>query len=129
VKLLLDTHVWLWMQHGPKTIEPATLALLADPHHELFLSAASAWEIAMKYSMGKLGLTAPPSRYVPERMMLSGTSALPVLPVHALLVAELPKHHRDPFDRLLVAQAQHESMTLVSRDRKLEPYGVPILWA
>lgn len=129
MKLLLDTHVWLWMQHGPKTIAPAALAELEDPANDLFLSAASAWEIAIKFALGKLGLTAAPTRYVPERMVLSGTSPLAVLPVHALLVAELPKHHRDPFDRLLVAQARHESMTLVSRDRKLEPYGVPMLWA
>ena len=129
MKLLLDTHVWLWLQHGPRRIAAATLAQLEDPQHELFLSAASAWEIAIKCAMGKLGLTAPPSRYVPERMVLSGTSPLPVLPVHALAVAELPDHHRDPFDRLLIAQAQHESMTLVTRDRKLEPYGIPILWA
>lgn len=129
MKLLLDTHVWLWLQHGPRAIASATLVQLEDPQHELFLSAASAWEIAIKYTLGRLGLTAPPSRYVPERMVLSGTAPLPVLPVHALAVAELPEHHRDPFDRLLIAQAQHESMTLVTRDRKLEPYGVPILWA
>jgi PIN domain nuclease of toxin-antitoxin system len=129
MRLLLDTHVWLWLQHGPTTLAAATLAELEDPQHELYLSAASAWEIAIKFAAGRLGLTAPPARYVPERMVLSGTKPLPILPVHALAVADLPNHHRDPFDRLLVAQALHESMTLVSRDRKLEPYGVPMLWA
>lgn len=129
MKLLLDTHVWLWLQVAPERIVAATLEQLGAPHNELFLSAASAWEIAIKSSVGKLALPRPPSRYVPQRMVSGGTTALPVLPVHALAVAELPNHHRDPFDRLLVAQALHESMTLVSRDRKLEPYGVPMLWA
>ena len=129
MKLLLDTHVWLWLQVDPDRIAPATFEQLGDAQHEIFLSAASAWEIAIKYAVGKLPLPVRPSIYVPQRMASGGTTALPVLPVHALAVAELPNHHRDPFDRLLVAQALHESMTIVSRDRKLEPYGVPILWA
>jgi PIN domain nuclease of toxin-antitoxin system len=129
MRLLVDTHVWLWLQVAPGRIDAATLALLADPSHDVMLSAASAWELAIKHALGRLVLPAPPAEYVPSRMSRSGISALPVLHAHALRVAELPVHHRDPFDRLLVAQAQYEGLTLVTSDRQLAAYDVPIAWA
>jgi PIN domain nuclease of toxin-antitoxin system len=122
----LDTHCWLWLQVAPERFSPDTLALLADTRNELLLSAASTWEIAIKYSLGKLPLPAAPAEYVPSRMFSSGTSALPILPIHTLRVAQLPLHHRDPFDRLLVAQAQHEALTLVSADEAFQSYEVSL---
>ena len=127
MRLLLDTHVWLWLQVSPERFSGTTLDLLADTSNELWLSAASCWEMAIKYALGKLPLPAPPSEYVPSRMERSGTTALPVLPIHALMVAGLPSHHRDPFDRLLVAQAQHERVSLVTSDAVFRSYDIDIV--
>jgi PIN domain nuclease of toxin-antitoxin system len=99
---------------------------LSDSANELFLSAASAWEIAIKYALGKLALPAPPASYVPSRMKSSGTSGLPIEHVHALHVASLPDHHRDPFDRLLIAQAQVERIPIVSSDEQFARYDVEL---
>jgi len=127
--LLLDTQVWLWLQSEPERVIPTVRETLADPQHELLLSAASAWEIAIKHGLGKLSLPVPPEQYVPASMERSDTASLPVSVAHALRVASLPAHHRDPFDRLLVAQAQLERLTLVTADRQLAPYDVELIWA
>ncbi len=127
MRLLLDTGCWLWMQAAPERFSPDRLALLESPQTELFLSAASSWEIAIKYALGRLPLPEPPAIYVPDRMTSSGVAALPVEHAHALRVAELPPHHRDPFDRLLVAQAQLEKLPLLTADPLLAQYEVEIL--
>lgn len=94
------------------------------------LSAASAWEIAVKWSIGKLPLAAPPAEYVPSRLERQGVTGLPIEPRHALRVAALPQHHRDPFDRLLIAQAQVEDLYFLTADRALQAYsGTRLLWA
>jgi PIN domain nuclease of toxin-antitoxin system len=129
VKFLVDTHCWLWLHASPRRLSAETLTLLADPANDLLLSAASSWEIAIKYTLGELPLPLPPSQYVPERMAASGTQALPVEHAHALQVAALPAHHRDPFDRLLIAQAQLEKLVLVTVDRQLERYDVELRFA
>jgi PIN domain nuclease of toxin-antitoxin system len=124
VRLLLDTHCWLWLQTSPERIARRTLSLLEDPDNEILLSAASSWEIAIKYALGKLPLPEPPERYVPSRMLASGTRGLGIEHAHALRVAELPPIHRDPFDRLLVAQAQLEKLVLITENPQLEKYDV-----
>ena len=124
MRLLLDTHVWLWMQAATARLRPETIELLADPDNEVLLSAASAWEIAIKYALGRLPLPVPPPEYVASRMERSGTTGLPVEHRHALHVATLPAHHRDPFDRLLISQAQLDRLTLVTVDAQMEPYDV-----
>ncbi|MFY9821746.1 MAG: type II toxin-antitoxin system VapC family toxin [Thermoanaerobaculia bacterium] len=129
MRILLDTHCWLWMQAAPERLSPGSQALLLDPENQLFLSSVSSWEIAIKYSIGKLPLPLPPAEYVPSRMETSGTSALPILHAHALHVATLPLHHADPFDRLLIAQAQLEGLNILTADRKFGDYEVEILWA
>lgn len=126
MRLLLDTHVWLWLQTAPERLGD-TLELAEDPANELLLSAASSWEVAIEWALGKLPLPDPPEVYVPERMATNGVVALPVSHRHALAVAALPPHHRDPFDRLLIAQAAAEDVTLVTADRALEPYDVDVL--
>lgn len=117
------------MQTAPARICPETRELIADTRNTVWLSSASAWEIAIKYAMGRLPLPVPPSEYVPSRMARSGTSGLTVEHRHALHVANLPSHHRDPFDRLLVAQAQLESAVLVTADAQLDAYDVQRLSA
>lgn len=127
MRLLLDTHVWLWLQYAPERLGRA-LALAEDPANELLLSAASSWEIAVKWSLGRLTLPEPPATYVPDRVITSGVVPLPVHHAHALAVASLPPHHRDPFDRLLVVQATAEGASLVTADKTLGRYDVALIW-
>jgi len=129
LRVLLDTQAWLWMQSAPGRLGGRSLAIVADPQNELLLSAASSWEIAIKYALGKLALPAPPPEYVPSRMQASGTDALPITHAHALQVASLPGHHRDPFDRLLVAQAQVESLPILTADPQIGRYEVEVIAA
>lgn len=126
VKYLLDTHCWLWLQAEPERFSEPLLAVLADPEHDLLLSAASAWEIAIKYALGKLKLPSEPADYVPSRMQRSGTTGLPIQHAHALRVADLPPHHADLFDRLLIAQAQLETLCIVTADSAFDAYDVEL---
>lgn len=121
---LLDTHVWLWLQTTPERIRHEVVELLADRAHTLLLSAASSWEIAIKYRLGKLPLPESPAAYVPERMRLSGVTALPIEHAHTLRVADLPEHHGDPFDRLIIAQAQLLNVPIVTADGQFIAYEV-----
>jgi PIN domain nuclease of toxin-antitoxin system len=124
VSFLLDTHVWLVLQTQPSRLCDDIRSLLADPTSRLLLSTASAWEVAIKYALGKLPLPEPPERYVPSRLRRDGVDPLPVGLSHALHVATLPGHHADPVDRLLVAQAQLEGAVLVTADPLMERYDV-----
>ena len=124
---LPDTHVWLWLQTTPDRLPDHVRELLADPATTLLLSAASSWEIAIKYRLGELPLPRPPAEYVPDRMRLSGVTSLPIDHMHALRVADLPDHHDDPFDRLIVAQAQELSIPVVTADRQLSAYPVDVV--
>lgn len=126
MRLLLDTHVWLWMLTEPARLG-AVEAVLGDPHHELLLSAASTWEIAIKVGLGRLELPAHLETYVPERMRATGAEPLAIEQSHTLEAAELPAIHRDPFDRLLVAQARVLAIPLVTADRRLDAYEVETL--
>jgi PIN domain nuclease of toxin-antitoxin system len=129
VRLLVDTHCWLWLNENPERIAEATRRKLESLDNELLLSAASAWEIAIKAAVGKLRLPERVDAYVPSRMRLTGTQSLSILTAHALRVAELPPHHRDPFDRLLVAQAQLEGIPIVTADPQFHPYEVDLIEA
>ena len=114
---------------APEKFSQTTLGILESSDHELLLSAASSWEIAIKYALGRLRLPDPPSEYVPDRMMESGVTGLPVEHRHALAVAQLPAHHRDPFDRILIAQAIVESLPILTADPQLSHYEVEIMKA
>ena len=127
MKFLLDTHCWLWLQTQRRRFDDDLLDTLADPLSRRYLSAASAWEIAIKYAIGKLPLPEPPALYVPERMRLSRFEGLAVSHVHAFAVAGLPRHHGDPFDRILVAQARIEGLTLVTADSAIEPFDATMI--
>jgi len=128
-RVLVDTHVWLWLQSDPDRLPASVRDLVEDRGVELLLSAASAWEIAIKYRLGKLRLPQEPATYVPDRMRRSGTTPLSVEHAHVLRVSELPDHHRDPFDRLLVAQAQILDVPIVTADSRFERYQVTVLQA
>ncbi len=126
MRILLDTHVWLWMVAEPERFSEEATSLLEDPANELLLSAASSLEIAIKYGLGKLLLPATPSRYVPEQIERTGVTPIPIEHSHALAVADLPVHHRDPFDRLLVATARLEDVPIMTADRQLQPYEIEV---
>jgi PIN domain nuclease of toxin-antitoxin system len=129
VTLLLDTHCWLWMQAEPERFSAKARRLVESRTNDLLFSAASSWEIAIKYALGRLPLPSPPSDYVPDRIASSGVIPLPVHHAHAAGVAELPPHHRDPFDRLLIAQALLEGVPILTADRQFQPYDVEVIWA
>lgn len=128
--LLLDTHCWLWFFLEPHKLGPKTKTALVDPSSEIRFSAASAWEIAIKTRLGKLRLPEDPERFVPSRMRDQRIMPLSVSQAHALRTFSLPMHHADPFDRLLIAQAQLESLTIVTVDKQFARYDIPTpLWA
>ena len=125
---LLDTHAFLWLATDDKRLSRAARALVLDPAIELFLSAGSVWEMAIKKSLGRIELAVPLSRLVEEQLQHLRTSLLEIRCEHALLVETLPFHHRDPFDRLLVAQAIEENLPLLSADSQLDAYPVDRVW-
>lgn len=124
MRLLLDTHVLLWMLGGQRLSREARAAI-ADPSNDVLLSAASVWEISIKADLGRLAL---PKSWLQE-VERQSIQSLPVTAQHALAVAILPPLHRDPFDRMLVAQARHEGLLLVTRDAQMRQYEVDVLVA
>jgi PIN domain nuclease of toxin-antitoxin system len=126
VNLLLDTQVFLWLQTEPERLGDQ-LRVVADERTTLLLSAVSSWEIAIKYELRRLPLPETPERYVAERMRAIGARALAVEHPHALAVAKLPPLHRDPFDRLLVAQATLLDLTIATADPSVAQYPVPTM--
>jgi PIN domain nuclease of toxin-antitoxin system len=124
--VLLDTHVVLWLTAEPHRCGEA-LCVLLDSNTDLWISAVSTWEIAIKVSLGRLRLPLPPAEYIEDRRNRLSALLLNVDHRHAGAVARLEWHHRDPFDRLLVAQAKEMNLTLATADRSLAAYGVPIL--
>ncbi len=129
MRILLDTHVWLWTLVSPDRIRPTTRTVLEDTHTDLYLSAASSWEIGIKYSLGKLPLPEPPEQFILPRLLRDRIESLPIDHRHAVAAAALPDHHRDPFDRMLIAQARAEGLTICTADGVFERYEVPILRA
>lgn len=123
MKLLLDTHVFLWALTEPERLGAAR-ADVEDPGNEVLVSAATSWEIAIKHALGRLPLPEPPADYVPDRIRSMGATAVPVEHTHALAVAALPPLHQDPFDRLLVAQADALEATLLTADPQVARYDV-----
>lgn len=123
-RVLVDTHALLWWLSDDAALSPAARETLADPANDPLVSAASVWEIAIKRSLGKL--TAPDD--LPDLIFDEGFSWLPITALHAWQVRELPNHHRDPFDRLLVAQALSEQLPVITADTRFTDYGVEVRW-
>jgi PIN domain nuclease of toxin-antitoxin system len=122
--LIVDTHAALWFLEGDRRLSRAARRVIEDDKAQRMLSAVSVIEVAVKHRLGKLDMSAD----FHEAMYRQGLQALPVTDKHARRLADLPLHHRDPFDRLLVAQAQVEGMAILSADERLRAYDVPILW-
>jgi PIN domain nuclease of toxin-antitoxin system len=129
VTILLDTHVWLWMVNDPDRLSIHARRHILKEGNRRLLSVASSWEIAIKYSQGKLPIPEHPSSFIPRLLSLTKTTPLPITHVHAAQVASLPFHHRDPFDRMLIAQALVEDAAIVTSDIGFARYGVKIIKA
>lgn len=128
MKLLLDTHAFLWFIGGDERLSLTARTLIEDGANDAFLSVASLWEMAIKISLGRLQLAQPFEVFIPHQLSLNRVGLLGITISHTAKVAILPFHHRDPFDRLLVAQAQVEQMPLVSSDAAFDAYGITRLW-
>lgn len=128
MKLLLDTHTFIWMATGDPRLTPGTLGILTDPANELLLSPISVYEMAIKIRLGKLNLGMPLQSFVDEAVRRSRLTELPVRVTHSVAVEALPLHHKDPFDRLLIATAVAEGIGLVSADAEVRKYAVTIVW-
>jgi PIN domain nuclease of toxin-antitoxin system len=128
VKLLLDTHAFLWWVAASKELSRKARSAIGSARNECYVSVASAWEIAIKVSLGKLRIEGALDRFLPEQLAANGFLALPIDLRHAARVATLPFRHRDPFDRLLVAQALEEDLGLVTGDPAFVKYGVKRVW-
>ena len=124
MKLLLDTHVALWSFAEPERLSALAREAIVNRDNLVFLSAASTWEIAIKYAQGKLQLPSAPENLLPMQVARAGLSFLPIDFEHTLAAAQLPPHHRDPFDRMLIAQALVENLMLMTVDPKMAMYDV-----
>jgi PIN domain nuclease of toxin-antitoxin system len=128
MKYLLDTMVWLWSLGPTEKIGKAGLQILSSGEEEIYFSATSSWEIVIKTQAGKLHLPEPPGRYIPKRLTEQGIRPLSVSQAHSLKVYDLPLHHHDPFDRLIIAQALTEEMVILTFDRVFSKYAAEVVW-
>ena len=127
MKVLIDTHCWLWLCVSPERFSTQTLERLAHADTERLLSAASVWEMVIKHDLGRLPLPVHPRDFLPTRLETTRTEVLDISSAHALRVSDLPRHHADPFDRMIVAQALVEGARLLTADRALESYEVELM--
>lgn len=128
MNLLLDTHAWLWFHLGDPRLSAAVRSHIVDPANAKFVSSGSCWEISIKIGLGKFTLGIPYAQFMCDSIAGQGFQYLPITTLRTERISTLPMHHRDPFDRLLIAQAGVDGMKLVSGDRILAPYGVPLIW-
>ena len=128
MKLLLDTHTFIWWDSEPAKLSPRALALCQDQANTVFLSVASVWEMQIKLQLGKLKLNLPLAEVVESQRQTNNVEVLPVTLTHVLALESLPAHHKDPFDRLLIAQAKVEEAVLVSGDPIFAKYPVQSVW-
>ncbi|HKB01798.1 MAG TPA: type II toxin-antitoxin system VapC family toxin [Gemmataceae bacterium] len=128
MRLLVDSHTVIWAVDDPTQLSPAARAALQDPANELLVSAATIWEIAIKVGLGKLVLTLPYRQWMNRAIADLGLTLLPITVAYADAQAGLPRHHGDPFDRLLAAQALTEGISIIGADTAFDPYGVSRIW-
>jgi PIN domain nuclease of toxin-antitoxin system len=128
MKVLLDTHAFLWWITDSPKLSALAREVIQDNNNELFFSAASGWEIAIKAQLGRLQLPDNLEQFIVEQLSLNAIFALPIQLHHALHVYTLPQYHRDPFDRILVAQSQIENLPILTADTQIIPYAVETIW-
>ncbi|AUB35957.1 PIN domain nuclease, a component of toxin-antitoxin system [Nostoc flagelliforme CCNUN1] len=128
MRALLDTHAFLWWVTDDPQLSSTSRTIIADSGNILFLSVASVWEIVIKTKSGKLTLPEPVEEYIPNRLALNRFKSLDIQMIHTLQIANLPNIHRDPFDRILIAQSQVENLPIVTIDQKITQYSVKTIW-
>ncbi len=128
MKALLDTHTFLWWITDTPKLSSQVHEIVSDGKNELFLSAASGWEIAVKAKLGRLQIPDKPELFISEQMVINAIQGLPIQISHAVHVYNIPTHHRDPFDRLLVSQAQLEGLPILTVDPLISQYQVKVIW-
>jgi PIN domain nuclease of toxin-antitoxin system len=127
-RVLLDTQAFLFWVSGSDRLTPRAVEAIADPEAHVLVSVVTAWEIAIKSAAGRLELEAPAESYVPDRIRTHGFEPLPIVLEHALAAGSLPRHHGDPFDRMLVAQGRVEDVPIITGDPLISLYDVETLW-
>ncbi len=128
MKALLDTHTFLWWITDNPRLSSRVRKIIGDGKNELFLSAASGWEIAIKAQLGRIKIPDKPELFISEQMVANAIQGLPIQISHAVHVYNLPVHHRDPFDRMLVAQSQLEGLPILTDDLQISQYPVKVIW-
>ncbi len=128
MQVLLDTHCWLWCIAEPEKLSNRVREIALNSSNELFLSAASIWEISIKVSLGKLPLPKPSNEFIPHWLKVLNITTLNIRAEHALVVANMPFHHNDPFDRMLIAQSSIEKLPIASIDAAFKNYDVEVIW-
>src|SRR2546426_402805 len=127
MRLLIDTHIFLWYISADALLPSNYRDAIRDPANEVYLSAASVWEAVIKHALGKLPLPAAPAEYLPQQRVAHLIASLPIDEAALAHLSRLPLLHRDPFDRILIAQALHQGLTLVTVDQAMRAYAVPFL--
>jgi PIN domain nuclease of toxin-antitoxin system len=128
MKLLLDTHAFIWWDSESSKLSPQALAFCQDRTNTVLLSVASIWEMQIKLQLGKLSLDLPLAKVIESQQQTNGIEVLPIILSHVLELDSLPAYHKDPFDRLLIAQARIEDAVLVSNDQVFTNYSIKLLW-
>ena len=128
MRALLDTHTLIWWATGDPLLTRAVSNVISDPTNEIYLSSVTTWEMAIKIAIGKLTLSIPLDSFVPFQVQQYRFFPLTITYDHTYRVEHLPRHHNDPFDRLLIAQAMAENLIFLTCDAKIAPYGIPTLW-
>ena len=128
MNLLLDAHAFIWLDNAQEKLSPSAATSCRDRTNTLWLSVASVWEIQIKLQLGKLSLRGSLAEVISDQQRVNGLQILPIQLAHALEIKSLPRHHNDPFDRMLIAQAKHEDWEIVSSDREFAAYPVRVLW-
>jgi len=128
VKYLLDTNVFLWSNGAPEKLNRQAMTVLSSVSSEVYLSAASSWEIAIKVALRALRLPSPPSQFIPDALRMLSIRSLEISHFHSIAAGALPPHHRDPFDRMLIAQACSEEMVLLTADKVFAKYEVEAMF-
>lgn len=128
MKILLDTHAFLWWITDDSELSEIACNMIRESGNTLYWSAASSWETAIKYALGRLPLPDKPTNFLPPELAKNRIQPLPINDEHAFYAGELPRHHNDPFDRMLIAQARTESMVLLSCDSMFDRYDVDVRW-
>lgn len=128
MKVLFDTHTFLWWITENSRLSATVQNIICDRNNQLFFSAASGWEIATKAQLGKLQIASSPIKFISDQLALNAIESLPIQLNHTLQIYNLPKHHKDPFDRILVAQSQLEDLPIMTLDPQIARYSVQVIW-